>query len=106
MDGLRQSARDPARCTGSLNCMFGGTDWLLSRDTGPSGTAVTGTSISDAGVPNRYKPPGDAVRHGEKAVSSATCMTDGTAARESPFEGCADIERGPGMLSFGRLFRL
>ena len=48
--------------------MLGGTDWLVSRETGPIGTAVTGTSIAENGVPNRYTPPGDAVRHGEKAV--------------------------------------
>lgn len=37
----------------SRYCMLGGTDCDASRATGPEGKAVTGTSISDAGVPRR-----------------------------------------------------
>jgi hypothetical protein len=33
--------------------MFGGTDCEISRGTGPTGMAVTGTSISENGVPKR-----------------------------------------------------
>jgi hypothetical protein len=42
--------------------MLGGTDWEVSRETGPRGMAVTGTSISDAGVPKRQTSIGEAVQ--------------------------------------------
>lgn len=65
--------------------MLGGTDWDASRDTGPRLTAVTGTSISENGVPKRYTVEGDCValrksgdiasarsmRYGEKALALA-----------------------------------
>jgi hypothetical protein len=47
----REAERD-SDC-GSRNCMLGGTDWEASRAIGPEGRAVTGTSISEAGVPRR-----------------------------------------------------
>ena len=55
-EGLCQGwARECEResCWGSLYCMPGGTDCEESRSMGPAFWKVTGTSISDAGVPRR-----------------------------------------------------
>lgn len=59
-EGLRAEVRDCVRAGGAgagagawRYDMLGGTDWEASRATGPSGTAVTGMSISEKGVPNR-----------------------------------------------------
>ena len=49
----RWAARDVEREMGSCPYrMSGGTDWDSSRAIGPSGIAVTGTSIADAGLPS------------------------------------------------------
>jgi len=59
-DGRRAEVRDWVRVGGAgagagawRYDMLGGTDWEASRATGPRGTAVTGMSISENGVPNR-----------------------------------------------------
>lgn len=70
-DGRRQSARESERerWFWSRYCMFGGTDWDVSRAIGPDGIRVTGISISEAGVPWRSIEIGVfvTVRHGEMA---------------------------------------
>jgi L-lactate utilization protein LutB len=55
-EGRRADARDCVRCgaEGPVRYdMLGGTDCEASRATGPIGMAVTGTSISEKGVPKR-----------------------------------------------------
>ena len=55
-EGRRADARDCVRwmgVTGLRKFILGGTDCEASRETGPRGMAVTGTSASEKGVPKR-----------------------------------------------------
>ena len=84
--------------------MFGGTDCDASRATGPFGTIVTGTSISDWGVARRYTIAGLAlgVRHGDVAgfADTLACIS-GAGLRDvgiSSFGSILRLSRGPGVL--------
>jgi hypothetical protein len=67
-DGRREARdRDRTGTDGAARYpMSGGTDCEASRETGPRGMAVTGTSMSEKGVPNRYGATG-VCRSGDRA---------------------------------------
>ena len=82
--------------------MFGGTEADVSREIGPVGKAVTGTSISEAGVPRRYRVwLGESMLTGEAVTLRQMDVADSGRADLAPMVGPAVADR-VGMSSLGR----